>query len=59
MPKCKNSSNSYYKGTEPSPKGRGYCAGGEAIGTRKKGTDQCMWIVKSHKSNGKTVLRIR
>lgn len=47
MPTCKNNPNRYYKGTEPSPKGRGYCASGETIGTRKKGTDGSMWIVKA------------
>ena len=28
MPKCLNNPKKSYKGTEPSPKGLGYCAGG-------------------------------
>ena len=26
MPKCKNNKGRYYKGTEPSPKGFGWCS---------------------------------
>lgn len=43
--KCKNDSSRYYKGDEPSPKGRGYCAHAEKIGTRKLGLDGDYWIV--------------
>ena len=46
MPKCKNSSTGTYKGTEPSPKGLGYCARGEKLGKKKKGLDGNMWEVK-------------
>ena len=46
MPKCKNNSyNKYYKGTEPSPKGFGYCGSGERVGNKKKGTDGNMWVI--------------
>lgn len=45
MPLCKNGS-SYYKGTEPSPKGRGYCAHNEKIGSTKLGRDRKKWAVR-------------
>jgi hypothetical protein len=51
MPKCKNIKTKSYTGTEPSPKGLGYCASGENVGVKKKGRDKCMWIVKKI-SNG-------
>ena len=46
MPKCKNDSKRSYKGTEPSPKGLGYCAHAEKLGKKKKGRDGNIWIVK-------------
>ena len=48
MPTCKNGAGSY-TGTEPSPKGRGYCARHEKIGTKKRGRDKKMWVVKTVK----------
>ena len=39
MPKCKNDPTRSYKGTEPSPKGLGYCAHGMKEGDKKKGKD--------------------
>lgn len=48
MPSCKNGAGSY-TGKEPSPKGRGYCARHEKIGTKKRGRDKKMWVVKSVK----------
>ena len=39
MPKCINDPKKSYKGTEPSPKGLGYCAHSEKIGSEKKGRD--------------------
>lgn len=48
MPSCKNGVGSY-TGKEPSPKGRGYCARHEKIGTKKRGRDKKMWVVKSVK----------
>ena len=50
MPKCKNSSTGTYKGTEPSPKGLGYCARGEKLGKKKKGLDGNIWEVKKTKN---------
>lgn len=49
MPSCKNGHGSY-SGTEPSPKGRGYCAKHEKVGTRKLGRDKKMWIVRKTKT---------
>ncbi len=51
MPKCKNDESRSYKGTEPSPKGKGYCAHAEKLNSKKKGKDGNMWIVKKT-SNG-------
>lgn len=51
MPKCKNDPNKSYKGTEPSPKGLGWCAHGEKEGKKRKGKDGNQWIVKKV-SNG-------
>lgn len=44
--KCKNDLNSTYTGKEPSPKGLGYSSKKERIGTKKRGKDGNMWIVK-------------
>lgn len=46
MPICKNDPKSSYKGDEPSPKGLGYCAHAENVGTKMKGKDGNMWIIK-------------
>lgn len=46
MPRCKNNNKRSYKGTEPSPKGLGFCASGAKVGQRKKGKDDNMWQVK-------------
>lgn len=44
---CKNNKQKYYKGTEPSPKGKGWCASGEAEGRRRKGADGHWWVTKA------------
>jgi len=51
MPSCKNDSKRKYKGTEPSPKGLGYCAHASQVGSVKKGKDGNKWIV-ARVSNG-------
>ena len=51
MFECKNIKGKKYKGTEPSPKGLGYCASGEKVGNKMKGRDKNTWIVKKV-SNG-------
>ena len=53
MPKCLNDPKKSYKGTEPSPKGLGYCAGKMKVGEKKKGTDGNVWIVKKVKNGSK------
>ena len=53
MPKCKNSDTWTYKGTEPSPKGLGYCAKGEKINKKMKGNDGNMWIINETKTGVK------
>jgi hypothetical protein len=49
---CKNDETTKYKGTEPSPKGLGYCAHAQALGSKKTGLDGKQWQVRSDK-NGK------
>jgi len=51
--RCKNCEGKYYKGNEPSPKGRGYCASAESVGTTKRGLDGKVWVVKPYGKNGK------
>ena len=51
---CKNNPKKTYLGSEPSPKGLGYCASGEKEGTEMKGKDGNMWV----KKNGKWVKKI-
>ena len=45
MPPCKNDITKTYKGTEPSPKGLGYCAHAEDVGKIMAGKDKDMWII--------------
>ena len=64
MPKCTNDSSRYYKGTEPSPKGLGFCAHACKLGQRKRGHDGNMWIVRENKKSktkrwAKTILTKR
>ena len=51
---CKNNPKKTYLGSEPSPKGFGYCASGEKEGTEMKGKDGNIWV----KKNGKWVKQI-
>jgi len=53
MPTCKNDPSKKYKGTEPSPKGLGWCAHGEKEGKVRKGKDGKQWIVKKVKNGSK------
>jgi len=50
MPKCKNDPKRHYSGTEPSPKGKGFCAHACKIGSRKRGRDGKMWVVRKTKT---------
>jgi len=38
-----------FKGSEPSPKGKGYCAKYHKIGKKMKGKDGNMWIIRKTK----------
>ena len=53
MPKCKNDPSRNYKGDEPSPKGLGYCAHSEEVGTIRLGKDTRAWIVNEIKNGSK------
>jgi hypothetical protein len=53
MPKCINDSSKSYKGTEPSPKGLGYCAHVEEINTIKKDRNGNKWIINTTKNGVK------
>ena len=46
MPKCKNDPKKSYKGTEPSPKGLGFCAHSEKLGKVRKGLDNNIWKIE-------------
>ena len=58
MPKCKNVDTGSYKGTEPSPKGLGICARGEAVGSLLEGLDGNMWEVKTTKNGTRRWVKI-
>ena len=53
MPKCIKDETKSYKGDEPSPKGLGYCAHSEDIGTIKTGRDGNEWIISKTSKNVK------
>ena len=53
MPKCKNDDKTYYRGTEPSPTGRGYCAHRCKIGEIKKGKNGQTWKVETTRNGVK------
>ena len=56
--RCKNDKSRTYKGTEPSPKGKGYCAHAENVGSKKKGKDGNMWEVKQIKNGSKRWIKV-
>lgn len=58
MPKCINDPSRSYKGTEPSPKGLGYCAHSEKINSKKNGKDGNVWIVKKIKNGSKRWVKL-
>ena len=59
MPKCKNDPSRSYKGTEPSPKGLGYCAHAMKVGAIKKGKDGNNWIIKKVKNGSKRWMKVK
>ena len=54
MPVCKNDQTKKYKGTEPSPKGLGYCAHTHALGSKQKGRDGKQYQVRADKNGRKS-----
>ena len=58
MPKCKNDPSRKYKGTEPSPKGLGWCAHSMKVGAVKKGKDGNKWIIKEMKNGNKIWVKV-
>jgi hypothetical protein len=59
MPKCKNDKTRSFKGTEPSPKGLGYCAHGMKVGAVKKGKDGNKWKVKQVKNGSRRWMKVK
>ena len=56
---CINDKSRTYKGTEPSPKGLGYCAHAEKIDSKKKGKDGNIWIVSITKNKIKRWIKLK
>lgn len=54
MPVCLNDPEKKYAGTEPSPKGLGYCAHAQAIGSTRDGLDGEKWQVRKDKNGTKS-----
>jgi hypothetical protein len=59
MPKCKNDPTRSFKGTEPSPKGIGWCAHSMKVGAVKKGNDGNKWIIKQVKNGSKRWMKVK
>lgn len=51
---CKNDPARKYTGTEPSPKGLGWCAHAEAAGNVRKGRDGALWKIVVDKNGTKS-----
>jgi len=58
MPACKNDKTRTYVGTEPSPKGKGWCAHAQTVGDRKRSADGRMWIVCADKNDRRSWKRV-
>ena len=58
MPACKNDSTRRYAGTEPSPKGDGWCAHGEDVGKMRTGTDKKKWTVTKISNGSKRWVKV-
>jgi hypothetical protein len=58
MPRCVNDPKAFYTGSEPSPKGKGYCAHAMRPGSRMTGQDGRGWEVRADK-NGRLSWRRR
>ena len=49
----------YYKGSEPSPKGKGYCAHCGRVGTHRIGNDGNRWEIKQRKTGALYWAKVR
>lgn len=58
MPYCKNNKTKIYKGTEPSPTGRGFHSSFERVGKRMKGKDKTLWEVKKTSNGSKRWVKV-
>lgn len=56
--KCKNDSTKTYKGTEPSPKGLGYCAHAEKDKTVRVGRDGNKWVITTVSNDSKRWIKL-
>ena len=59
MLKCKNDPTRFFTGTEPSPKGLGWCAHSMNVGNIKKGKDGNKWVIKQVKNGSKRWMMIK
>lgn len=59
MPMCKNDPKSSYAGTEPSPKGKGFCAHAETFGMVRAGRDGNKWVISVTKGGVKRWVRAK
>ena len=59
MPKCKNDPTRSFTGTEPSPKGLGWCAHSMKVGAIEKGKDGNKWVIKQVKNGSKRWMMIK
>ena len=57
MPPCKNDPSRNYRGTEPSPKGWGWCGHAEKINSTRIGRDGKPWIVKCYNGVKKWIVK--
>lgn len=54
MPRCKNCPDKYYTGKEPSPRGIGYHASAEEVGSERIGKNNKVWHVETFGRTKKT-----
>lgn len=59
MPICRNDPNKSYKGSEPCPKGLGYCPHIEKTGKKRIGKDGKLWTIKKINHGNKDWVKIR
>jgi hypothetical protein len=59
MPLCKNDNKKHYKGTEPCPKGLGFCPHKLKTGTIMRGKDGKLWIIKKINKGNKDWVKLK